>query len=433
MRSAKDAVLQAQRVTCITCQRTAATIHPAVAADASTSSQSGPLPPAATASAQPRAAVIAQRLTVSADRSSVDRTATPSSASRSIVAAELVVAAEPAVLRAPDISSSSPKVSDSPPRPPSLLNPVHNDRYTWVSGIPDEPLLRDGVLICEGAIIQKEWWSLLVTTLGRRNKYWGGDGTRHLISTQWLDERRVASLSVWASTDTGRLFVGKLQQNVSMALSFIGIYGAHHLQLILTRALEEGAEGEDQLYHVDSTNPSIVSIVVTGEVKRYIKFAHRQDPTCIPPWSICAFGSVLCHHGIRSLKDALTLFSMPIFGGGFAHVTNAAAHFYGGVGYTTDKQAVTEPCVTHGVDTLYNNDIILGKRGEQRVFSGPEGVCQGTSADHARRVEKAVQTADGQVNLVACKSTAHDCFRSHCFCVLPPLASGKDGGTHSFY
>ena len=55
---------------------------------------------------------------------------------------------------------------------------------------------------------------------------------------------------------------------------------------------------------------------------------------------------------------------------------------------------MTEPCVTHGVDTLYDNNIKLGKRGEQRVFSGPEGVCQGTSADHARRVEKAVQTAD---------------------------------------
>jgi hypothetical protein len=42
-----------------------------------------------------------------------------------------------------------------------------------------------------------------------------------------------------------------VQHNVNTYLSLLGIYGVYSPFAILTRALNEDAEGEDQLYHID--------------------------------------------------------------------------------------------------------------------------------------------------------------------------------------
>ena len=135
----------------------------------------------------------------------------------------------------------------------------------------------------------------------------------------------------------------------------MGIFGVYNPFAILTRALNADTEGEDQLYHIDSKKANVISIMVTGAVGRYIKFAHRDKPTWIPPWSILVFGSILCHKGKASVRGAGIICRMGIHGGReTANLTNIALHFYAGEGYLNADDAVTEPCAAYGEETLYS-------------------------------------------------------------------------------
>ena len=152
--------------------------------------------------------------------------------------------------------------------PASLLNPTTNrpGLPSWVSGVADNPGLRDGVLLAENAITEREWWPNLISSLEKA--YWGGQGVNHLSRTQWYDERRTAAESVWASTKASQACLGKLRHNVNKFVSSVGIFGVYNPFAILTRALNEDTEGEDQLYHIDSKKANVISIMVTGAVGR---------------------------------------------------------------------------------------------------------------------------------------------------------------------
>jgi hypothetical protein len=255
--------------------------------------------------------------------------------------------------------------------PASLLNPTPSPPGlpSWVSGVADNPGLRDGVLLAVDVISEREWWPELRSSLAKAK--WDGPGVNHLIRTQWYDERRTATPSTWASSNASKANLIKLQHNVNTFLSLVGIFGVYNLFAILTRALDEDAEGEDQLYHVDSKKADVISIMVTGAVGRFIKFAHRDEPTWIPPWSIAVFGSIFCHKGKGSVKGADIFCRMGITGTQeTANLTNIALHFYAGKGYIDKEDAVTEPCVAYNEEALYrlpaNNSV--HQRTEQRLF-----------------------------------------------------------------
>ena len=290
-----------------------------------------------------------------------------------------------ALLRAPDAS---------------LLNPTPNlpGLPSWTSGVADNPGLRDGVLLAVGAIHEREWWPELLSSLERTK--WDGAGVNHLIRTQWYDERRTAAQSTWAATNASKANLMKLQHNVCTLLALVGIFGVYNPFAILTRALNEGAEGEDQLYHIDSKKANVISIMVTGAVGRYIKFAHRDKPTWIPPWSILVFGSILCHKGMRSVKGADIICSMNINGTQQnADLTNIAIHFYAGKGYLSKDDAVTEPCEAYSNEGLYTlpPNSSVHQRTEQRLFDKNGSSVSDSLEEHTRRIEAAVRTPEGQV------------------------------------
>ena len=282
----------------------------------------------------------------------------------------------------------------------SLLNPTPNlpGLPSWTSGVADNPGLRDGVLLAVGAIHEREWWPELLSSLERTK--WDGAGVNHLIRTQWYDERRTAAQSTWAATNTSKENLMKLQHNVCTFLALVGIFGVYNAFAILTRALNEGAEGEDQLYHIDSKKANVISIMVTGAVGRYIKFAHRDEPTWIPPWSILVFGSILCHKGMRSVKGADIICSMNINGTQQnADLTNIALHFYAGKGYLSKDDAVTEPCEAYSNEGLYTlpPNSSVHQRTEQRVFDKNGSSVSDSLEEHTRRIEAAVRTPEGKV------------------------------------
>ena len=290
-----------------------------------------------------------------------------------------------ALLRAPDAS---------------LLNPTPNlpGLPSWTSGVADNLGLRDGVLLAVGAIHEREWWPELLSSLERTK--WDGAGVNHLIRTQWYDERRTAAQSTWAATNASKANLMKLQHNVCTLLALVGIFGVYNPFAILTRALNEGAEGEDQLYHIDSKKANVISIMVTGAVGRYIKFAHRDEPTWIPPWSILVFGSILCHKGMRSVKGADIICSMNINGTQQnADLTNIAIHFYAGKGYLSKDDAVTEPCEAYSNEGLYTlpPNSSVHQRTEQRLFDKNGSSVSDSLEEHTRRIEAAVRTPEGKV------------------------------------
>ena len=139
--------------------------------------------------------------------------------------------------------------------------------------------------------------------------------------------------------------------------------------------------------------------MVTGAVGRYIKFAHRDEPTWIPPWSILVFGSILCHKGMRSVKGADIICSMNINGTQQnADLTNIALHFYAGKGYLSKDDAVTEPCEAYSNEGLYTlpPNSSVHQRTEQRLFdkngsseqqNGP-GNRRSQSLSHHHKKEK---------------------------------------------
>jgi hypothetical protein len=183
-------------------------------------------------------------------------------------------------------------------------------------------------------------------------------------------------------------------------LALVGIFGVYNPFAILTRALNEGAEGEDQLYHIDSKKANVISIMVTGAVGRYIKFAHRDEPTWIPPWSILVFGSILCHKGMRSVKGADIICSMNINGTQQnADLTNIALHFYAGKGYLSKDDAVTEPCEAYSNEGLYTlpPNSSVHQRTEQRLFDKNGSSVSDSLEEHTRRIEAAVRTPEGKV------------------------------------
>lgn len=292
------------------------------------------------------------------------------------------------LLRAPDAS------------PPSLLNPTPNlpGHPSWISGVTGNPDLRDGVLLAEGAIHEREWWDELLSSLERTK--WDGTGVNHLFRTQWYDERRTAAQSTWTASNASKANLMKLQHNVCTFLALVGIFGVYNAFAILTRALNEDAEGEDQLYHIDSDKANVISIMVTGAVGRYIKFAHRDKPTWIPPWSILVFGSILCHKGTRSVKGADIICRMNINGTQRnANLTNIALHFYAGKGYISNQDAVTEPCAAYESEGLYaqppNSNV--HQRTERRMFDNNGSLVSDSLEEHTRRIEAAVRTPKGKV------------------------------------
>ena len=223
----------------------------------------------------------------------------------------------------------------------------------------------------------------------------------HLSRTQWYDERRTAAESVWASTKASQACLGKLRHNVNKFVSSVGIFGVYNPFAILTRALNADTEGEDQLYHIDSKKANVISIMVTGAVGRYIKFAHRDKPTWIPPWSILVFGSILCHKGKASVRGAGIICRMGIHGGReTANLTNIALHFYAGEGYLNADDAATEPCAAYGEETLYSQPPhkSVHLRTAQRKFKHFDGREESDSLGaHTQRIEAAVRSEEGQV------------------------------------
>ena len=151
---------------------------------------------------------------------------------------------------------------------------------------------------------------------------------------------------------------------------------------------------------VDSKKANVISIMVTGAVGRYIKFAHRDEPTWIPPWSIAVFGSILCHKGMRSVKAADIICSMNINGTQQnADLTNIAIHFYAGKGYLSKDDAVTEPCETYSNEGLYTlpPNSSVHQRTEQRLFDKNGSSVSDSLEEHTRRIEADVRTPEGKV------------------------------------